>query len=133
MNILVAETETNKGVGDFITSLKEGSKKQVNLISNPIESNIHCFKKNKKQYVILGVDIKVFPVYYLFFMFLFLFFIYPGIWFAIPVVIFGLFSVPFTTLFWQLLYRYGIKKKGYKGKVKFLQKDKALKVLLWDK
>jgi len=133
MNIIITETDINKQSAEFARGLKENASEEVNLISNPIQSYCHSFKKNNKQYTVLGIRIKAFPLYYLFFISLFLFFLYPNIFFTILLIICTIISFPFTTLFWQMLYIYGIKKKGYRGKIKFLTTRQILKVILWDK
>jgi hypothetical protein len=133
MNIIVAETEIEDNVSLFIGEMKKRANKKLNLVSNPIQSYVYSFTKNNKQYSILGIEIKAIPIYYAFFALLLGLFLFPNLFFAITSIVFGLLSIPYSILFWIMLYRFGLKKYGYTGKVKFLTKNKALEVLLWGK
>jgi len=133
MNLVIAQTEINPSVDKYINSIRDKAKAESNAISNPMETKVYSFKKNSKQYNILSIKLTLLPAYYLLFLSIVLYIIFPNMFTIILMGIFTIISIPFTNLFWRFMFRYGLRKKGYKGKIIFLMGNTAWGDYLWGK
>ena len=123
--IIAVKTNQDPKITSFNKKLKNKLLKPSNLVTNPVEGGITSFKHKQDNITVLSIKILTFPIYLLFFISVLLYVVFPGKLSMLCIIITGIFSIPFTSLFWQLVYWYGLKKHKYKGKIRFFNPSKA--------
>lgn len=89
-------------------------------------------KPNKKDLVITGlVSVGLPPLYLLGFLFCAIAFIFNAFFWLVPAGVFFFTGLLFTPIWYALMFYVGLKKKGYRGRVKFISSGKVLEVILF--
>jgi hypothetical protein len=104
---------------------------ESNIVRNPFKGYVRVFANKEELFIGLELDPVYPPVYYWGVVWVFLFFIIWGFtWWLLPGVI--LFSLIFfySRFFFYLFTIFGLRKAGYKGKVKLLSSQKTIERLL---
>ena len=133
MAILAIETENNLGVKIFMTQANNRLQK-YDIFTQAYRGHIKEFKagKNKLNYLILMKP--AFPPFYLMgaFFGLLILFIKQTIftWWNIPSITFLLLGLFWSKYFIYIILKFGLKKKGYKGKVNLISNTKVLSSII---
>jgi len=133
MAVLFVELEKEKEALKFVNDFKLRTS-EVNMVNNPFSSN--TLVKDFKDKLVLAVDITpIYPQAYLF-----------GL---IPLVIGIVFNIGWltitgfslfvglgffwTNIFFKFMFIIGLKKNGYKSKVRFMSIKEGLRCFIWGK
>jgi len=92
---------------------------------NPIKGTVMGFVNSDNFITVLKIKIQAFPVYWVVLMAGAVHALYRNIFTLVLTLVLALFCVPFTSSFWYMLYYYGLRKHGFKGKIKRLTPSKA--------
>jgi hypothetical protein len=105
-----------------------------NLITFPLKGVLKGFNRDhldskgniiKQTTLVMCIKILAFPVYWLSVIFTLLWAFWTNLFTGILMSASLILIVPFTSTFWYLMFKIGLKKKGFKGKIKRITLEKA--------
>ena len=125
MPLIIVKTKNSKKAKSFYTKISTQLKKPTHLLMNPIKGTVMGFVNSDNFITVLKIKIQAFPVYWVVLMAGAVHALYRNIFTLVLTLVLALFCVPFTSIFWSALYYYGLRKHGFKGKIKILTPSKA--------
>ena len=133
MALIFVELEQEKEALNFLNRFKANTS-EINMVSNPFTS--HSKIKEFKDKLMFAVDITpVYPPAYLFGLIPFGFGLFFGInWLMIAgITLFWVIGFFWTDIFYKIMLLIGLRKNGYKSKVRFISVKAGLRCFIWDK
>lgn len=105
--------------------------KQGHIIKNPFDGCLKIFNNKEKLFIAIDISPVYPPVYWFGLIWIaIIIFVWGFSWWALPgVLLFGIIFF-YSRLFFIILIIMGLKKVGYKGKVKLLSDDKTISNLI---
>ena len=128
MPLIIVKTKNSKKAKSFYDKMNTQLKKPTHLLMNPISGKVIKFNREDNLITVLKIKLLAFPVYWVVLMAGAVHIIYRNIFTLVLTLVLALFCVPFTSSFWYILYYYGLRKHGFKGKIKRLGPIKAWEV-----
>jgi hypothetical protein len=117
--LFCATVEKNKASELYLEKLKKGVSSMF-LNSKTVVKDI-----GKDKLIIMVLDLNIIPLYWIGVLAAVVNLFFPSAWWVAIACIFLVLSVPFIDSFWYMLFKLGIKKWGYEGKVKYISPSKA--------
>ena len=133
MALFGAITLNEDSAASYVTKTNEKFS-DYNIVKNPFKGSI--ITKDIGDGELLHV-VNISPLYFAYPIFgwlaVFIVFFMGGFrwnWLMLPGIILGSLCIFWTKYFYMLIYKIGIKKNGYKGKLRFIRNTKVIELLL---